>query len=121
MSFKARNVGLTLLGVAGLLACGRYEGPWRVLVHSYGGNLSVSFAMYFILLQLPAPARHLRSLAAGLALLCVTLFEAFDGFGITLNTYDPFDYPANAAGIALALLVDLLLGRITWPAAPAPH
>ena len=36
----------------------------------------------------------------------VELFEAFDGFGMMVNTHDPFDFIANALGVALALVVD---------------
>ena len=36
----------------------------------------------------------------------VELFEAFDGFGVMTNTYDPFDFVANALGVGLALVVD---------------
>jgi hypothetical protein len=39
----------------------------------------------------------------------VESFEAFDGFGIMSNTYDPIDFLVNAVGIAIALLIDTKL------------
>jgi hypothetical protein len=47
-----------------------------------------------------------KLVAAGFALAVVESFEAFDGFGVMTNTYDPSDYAANALGVALALIVD---------------
>ncbi|HBY59282.1 MAG TPA: hypothetical protein DEH78_05640 [Solibacterales bacterium] len=106
MNAKVRSVGFVLLGAAGLLLRGRYDGPGQPLVRSYGGNVSVSFAVYFIFCHLFPPARAGRLIAAGLALAVVELFELTNGFGVMQNTYDPFDLLANAAGIALAIAVD---------------
>jgi hypothetical protein len=50
-----------------------------------------------------------RPFAAGLALTVVELFEAFDGFGVMTNMYDPFDFFANALGVGLAVVVDTTL------------
>ena len=103
---KVRNVLFILLGVAVLLLNRRYSGPFDAIVHAYAGNLSVSFAVYFNFANLEFPQRFKRVLAAACALAVVELFEAFDGFGIMSNTYDPIDFLANAVGIALALLLD---------------
>lgn len=43
--------------------------------------------------------------AIAFALLATELFEATDGFGVMSNAYDPADYIANAAGVALAAVV----------------
>jgi hypothetical protein len=111
MSAKARNVLLVLTGVAGLVLKGRYQGPWQALVSSYWGNVTASFAVYFILANLPFGAKLGRLWTAGCAFATVGLFEATDGFRLMTNTYDPFDYAANAAGIGLALLADRATAR----------
>jgi len=95
-----------LVGVAALILKQHYAGPGEESVHSYGGNISASFAVYFVFLQLPVPPAFRKAAAAGLALGVVELFEAFDGFGMMVNTHDPFDFIANALGVALALVVD---------------
>jgi hypothetical protein len=48
-----------------------------------------------------------------IALLIVELFEATDGFGVMTNTYDRFDFLANALGVALGVAVDLTASRIS--------
>ena len=115
MSTKTRNVVFALLGVIGLVLRGRYFGPHMELVHSYGGNIAVSFAVYFILTHVPFRLRFRRLVTAGLGLAVVDVFEAMDGFKVMSNTYDPLDYVANAVGIGLALLVDAAASRITDP------
>jgi hypothetical protein len=111
-SVVARNVGFVLLGVAALLLKARYAGPHLELVHSYGGNISASFAVYFILanpLSRRPGLKFRNTLTAALALAVVELFEATDGFHVMSNTYDPADYLANTIGIALALLADAVI------------
>ncbi len=106
-----RNLLYVLVGAAGLVLKRHYAGPGEELVHSYGGNIAVSFALYFYFLfsLLPIPIMFKKPVAAGLALAVVELFEAFDGFGVMTNTYDPYDFVANALGVALALTVDSTL------------
>jgi len=108
---KARNVLCVLAGTAVLLLKRLYSGPGKEVVHSYGGNLSVSFAVYFVLLQLPVPGVFRKPVAAGLALAAVESFEIFNGFGVMANTYDPLDLIANAVGVALAVVVD---SKLVW-------
>jgi hypothetical protein len=103
---KFRNVLFTLLGVIGLLLKGRYTGPYRELVHSYGGNITVSFAVYFMLANLQLRCRFRRLATAGLALAAVYLFEVTDGFQVMSNVYDVWDLAGNAAGVALAIAAD---------------
>lgn len=82
---------------------GRSDNPW---ILSYGGNLGASFSTFFIL-KLPAiRPKYQVATAATLALLATELFEATNGFGFMSNTYDPVDYIANAAGVALAAIVN---------------
>ena len=106
MFTKARNVLFVVLGVAGLVLKGGYLGPYQEVVRSYGGNVAASFAVYFIVANLPFHPRFRRPLTAGLALTVVELFEALNGFGVMTNVYDRVDFGANAVGIALALVVD---------------
>ena len=110
MTAKRRNVLFVLLGAAALVLKGRYAGPLQGLVQSYGGNVAASFAVYFIVLNLPFPPRYLRLSAAALALAVVELFEAANGFGIMSNTYDALDFAANAVGIVLAVALDAATG-----------
>lgn len=106
MLTKGRNVLFVLLGVAGLVLKGHYSGPCQDAVHSYGGNIAASFAVYFMASHLHFNSKSRRLLTAGVALAPVELFEATNGFGAMANVYDRVDCAANAVGIALALLVD---------------
>ena len=109
---KVRNLIFILVGVAFFLLKRRYEGPLDTIVHSYLGNLSVSFAVYFVFANLELPQKVRRLVPAAAALVVVELFEALDGFGIMANTYDPVDFVVNAAGIALALWLDTVSGAV---------
>jgi len=106
---QLRNVACILIGGAALVLKRHYIGPGEQAVHNYGGNIAASFAVYFMFLQLPVPTAFKKPVAAALALAVVELFEAFDGFGVMTNTYDPFDFVANALGVALALTIDCTL------------
>jgi len=119
---KVRNLLFILLSVVLFLFKGRYSGPLDEIVHAYAGNFLISFAVYFNFMNLEYPQRFRRVLAAAGALAVVELFEAFDGFGIMSNTYDPIDFLANAVGIAMAFLIDSKLGgrRGTNVKIPAP-
>jgi hypothetical protein len=101
-----RNAALAILGAILLVLKGKYHGPAEELVWAHGGNFVVSFALYFAAIN--AVWKYPRNwlLAAVLTLLTVELFEAFDGFGFMTNVYDQRDYLANAAGVAVAVLVD---------------
>jgi hypothetical protein len=105
-TWKVRNVGFVLLRIAVLLLKRDYAGPIDDLVRACAGNLSISFALYSVFINLRLPMRSKRLLTAAITLSVVQLFEIFDGFGIMLNTYDPMDLGVNAAGVALAPLLD---------------
>ncbi len=107
---KTRSVLFVLLGVAVLLLKQHYVGPLEDVVHAYAGNLSVSFALYFLFTNLRLPARIRRLVAALLAFAAVELFEAFDGFGVMANTYDPIDFLVNPVGVMLGFWLDTRLG-----------
>ena len=104
-----RNVALAVIGAFALVMKPAYKGPLHGVVYSYGGNFSVSFAIYFIA-AISASRFGLGRIFAALAtLVAVCMFEATDGFGFMMNTYDPLDYVSNVAGVAFAIVVDLLL------------
>lgn len=106
---RYRDVICILAGVAGLVLVSRYAGPGGILVHSYGGNVSVSFAVYFLAQRVSHGFRWPVLLAVALALGAVELFELTDGFGIMSNTYDPFDLLANAIGIGAGAGLDRIM------------
>ena len=106
---KARNVSFVLLGVAALVLKRHYSGPYVEIIHSYSGNVSASFAVYFVVRLLTSGWRYERLVTAGIALLVVELFEATNGFGVMTNVYDPVDFVANAVGVGLALVLDTLV------------
>jgi hypothetical protein len=111
---KARNVLLVLLGLAALVMKRHYSGPFVDIVHSYGGNASASFAVYFVIRIVTLGWRYGGLLTASVALLVVGLFEATNGFGVMTNVYDPADFVANALGVGLALVVDTLASSSGW-------
>jgi len=110
-NLRMRNILMILVGVAGLLAKRWLSGLVGELGHSYAGNVAVSFAVYFWV-SLAAGGRLNRAITGALALIIVELFERTDGFGIMSNTYDPFDYLANAIGVGAAYIVDVLSSRV---------
>lgn len=112
---KIRSVVFALLGVAALVLKPHYSGPFEELVLNYGGNVTASFAVYFIVTLLFLAARFRTMLTTGLALLVVELFEATDGFGVMGNVYDRVDFVANTVGVGLALVADLLTRGIASP------
>ena len=102
---------LILVGVFGLLLKSWLRPSLSSFAYSYLGNFSVSFAVYFLVGFSAAP-RLKRAWIALIALLIVEAFELTDGFGVMTNVYDPYDYLANAVGIALAVVVDVVMDRV---------
>ncbi len=114
---RTRNVVLVLLGVTALLIKGWFRDSIGGLAQDYLGNVSASFATYFLIAIATAPKLH-RIWVAAIALAIVEAFELTNGFGVMTNVYDPFDYLANTLGVALAGCVDLLLARTMHASAP---
>jgi hypothetical protein len=108
---RARNVLMILAGVAVLLVKGWFAQAIGDLAHSYLGNLAISFAVYF-LVSIAARAKLNRLVIGLIAFIVVGMFELADGFKFMANVYDPFDYLADALGVALAYLVDVLTVRL---------
>jgi hypothetical protein len=107
---KIRTVAFVLAGIGVFVLKRQYTGPLQEIVHAYAGNLSVSFALYFVFMNLEFPAAIRKFAAASLALAAVESFEVFKGFGMMVNTNDPLDLVANAVGVLFALGLDSLLG-----------
>lgn len=116
--FMIRNLGFVFIGCILFLLKRHYSGPLEDIIHSYGGNFFVSFALYFVFLNpfLQVKLRVKKVLAALLTLALVESFEAFNGFGYMINTYDPVDYIANALGVVFAIGLDVILSRKSKPA-----
>jgi glycopeptide antibiotics resistance protein len=110
-----RNVVLAILGAAVLVLKSAYDGPFEDALIAYAGNVAVSFALYFAAINATSAFRRPRLIAAALTLLVVELFEVTNGFGVMANVYDQADLIANAVGVGLAVIVDLVtsaaLGR----------
>ncbi len=107
-----RNVVLAVLGAAVLVLKSAYQGPFQNVIHAYAGNVAVSFALYFAAVNATARYGRPRLIAASLTLLAVEIFEATNGFGVMENVNDPTDFIANAAGVGLAVIVDITTGRV---------
>ncbi|MCZ7652964.1 MAG: hypothetical protein M5U13_18045 [Thermoanaerobaculia bacterium] len=116
---RIRNVGLAVLGATALAFKHAYRGPFAGAVLAWGGNVAAAFALYFAAIHATARCRHPRLAAAAATLLAVEAFELTNGFGVMANVYDPLDLVANAAGVGLAVLVDLLTARLVLSQRPA--
>lgn len=106
---KARNVLFVLLGISVLLLKQIYNGPGLEIVKSYSGNLSISFAVYFLICFSSDHWKQNKLITAIISLTIVELFEITNGFGIMKNVFDIFDLFVNLIGVILALVLDKLL------------
>jgi hypothetical protein len=107
-----RNVVFALLGGMGLVFKHAYQGPLAEIVHSYGGNFAVSFALYFAAVSATVRLGFGRPAAVAATLVAVEVFELTDGFGVMSNVYDTVDLVANAAGVGVALALDFATLRL---------
>jgi len=99
---------MALFGVAGLVLKSSYQGPLEEVVYAHGGNFAISFALYFVAIAAASRSGFGRLTAVAATFVAVEAFEATNGFGVMTNTYDPVDFVANAAGIGVAVLTDLV-------------
>ncbi len=106
---KVRNVLFILLGVLVLLLKQIYNGPGLEIVKSYSGNLSISFAVYFLISFSSDHWKQNKLISAVISLTIVELFEITNGFGIMTNTYDTIDLFVNLIGVISALVLDKIL------------
>jgi hypothetical protein len=101
---------MILIGFSGLVLKKWLSNTISDTIYSYLGNFTVSYAIFF--LPKIASENRINSLISALiALTIVESFELTNGFGIMANVYDPFDYLANALGISLAYIIDMIS---TW-------
>lgn len=96
-----------LLGAIILLLKHKYDGPYVEFVKSYLGNVSVSFAVYFLASFYAYKMKWNKISTVFVTLLTVELFEITNGFGIMKNTFDSYDFIANVLGVFTALVLDL--------------
>lgn len=106
---KIRNVLFILLGVMVLVLKHNYNGHYFEIVKSYSGNISVSFAIYFLISLNSHYWKRKKLITGAIALIIVELFEITNGFGVMKNVFDTFDLFANLIGIILALVLDKIL------------
>jgi len=111
VSQAKRYVFFILLGIAAFVLKPYYHGPLAQVLSNYGGNFAVSFAVYFLVAIVAARLDWGKLATAVSALLIVEAFEVTNGYGIMSNVYDPLDLVANAAGVGIALAVDLTSQR----------
>ena len=103
---KINSLLLILLGVLGLVLKKHYNGPYLEFVNSYLGNVSVSFAVYFLIGIIAKNWKFNKLITAAISLTIVELFEVTNGFGIMANIFDPIDLIANLVGVGLAFASD---------------
>jgi len=111
ISGKTRNLLYMGIGIGGLLFSRYYSGPMEGFTHSYGANVTFSFFAYFLLKFFRLPLSDNKYMNAAYALLCVSAQEVTQRVGLYPGTYDSLDFLFNAAGIGLALGVDILRSR----------
>jgi hypothetical protein len=112
-----RHVALVVVAAGAFVLKRSYHGPWAALVRDYGGNLTVSFAVYFLGAIAAASVRLPKAAAVLGALVIVESFELTSGFGLMANVYDPMDLVVNAVGVGVGMLVDHGIGRWARPRA----
>ncbi|MBU0692150.1 hypothetical protein KKC97_06675 [bacterium] len=113
---KLRRVILALIGTALLVGLNHYTGTGREFAHSYGSNISFSFAAYFLLQLSRLPISENRVWVFILAFVLVSLSEFAQLYGFYSGIFDVWDFLFNGIGIVLALLTDLILnGRQLHP------
>lgn len=106
------SVAMVLIGVIGLVSKRRWNGEVGELIWAYGGNISASFSVFFIVGLVPRFRKLGGPAIALIALAVVELFELTNGFGVMSNVYDPMDLLANVVGVGIALGADIAWARI---------
>ncbi|MBT4496158.1 MAG: hypothetical protein HOC74_00465 [Gemmatimonadetes bacterium] len=108
---KTRCLIGVAIGVAGLLFSRHYSGSGAELIHSHGANVTFSFGAYYMLRLCRLPRIEIRRVNAAYALFGVSAQEAAQALGLYPGTFDPIDFAANTAGIAIAWAVDAWVSK----------
>ena len=103
---KISHILLILLGILGLILKKYYNGPYLEFVNSYFDNVSVSFAVYFLIGIIASEQKLNKLISAVISLTIVELFELTNGFGVMTNIFDPIDLLANLVGVGLAFALE---------------
>jgi len=99
--------GALVLGIGG-----SYSGPGENLVRCYGSNIAFSFSAYFLIFLTRIRVLESRWRATGVAIAVVTLSEILQGAKLLDGVYDPWDFAANGAGVAMSLVADRFVEKI---------
>lgn len=114
MSLRLRNVLFILVAALLHMATRPYTGPYSEWVHSYGSNLAVSFALFFLLRFLRLPKIEHPLACAGYALLILWAEEFAQMSREWPGVFDVWDLLYDALGVAVAILADKIL-PVTLP------
>jgi hypothetical protein len=89
------------------------EGAMHALYYSYFSDVALPFGMYFLLCGVDARRPYLRDrrTKAALAFGPAAIAETLQGFGVSAlgTVFDPLDFLMYAAGVLLAVGVDVVL------------
>jgi hypothetical protein len=107
VNLKRRNV-LFILTAALLHALSewRYSGPLAVWLHSYGSNVTVSFAIYFLFQFVKLPGVHKPVVNGGYAFVLLLAEELAEKADMVAGVFDPWDLLWDFVGVAFAMGVD---------------
>jgi len=111
VSEKAWRILCIATGVGGLLFSRHYSGFGADFLHAHGANISFSFAAYFLLRFFNLPPKRNRFSAAAYAIAGVSAQEGAQAVGLYPGIFDGLDFLFNAAGISLALGLDILRSK----------
>ena len=109
MGHKLRNVAFILLGVRPHMLSGSYSGPHARWVHSYASNISISFALFFLLQFVRLPGIRNPFACAGYALIILFVEEFAERLPGYPGVFDPWDLLYDAIGVAVALGLDKIV------------
>jgi len=103
MNHKYWNVLFILTGALLHLLSRSYAGPLAEWVHSYGSNLAVSFALFFLLQFLRLPKIENPIACAGYALVILFGEELAQRSRAWSGVFDPWDFFYDALGVLAAV------------------
>lgn len=84
----------------------QYSGPLGVWLRSYGSNVTVSFAVYFLFQFVKLPGVHKPVVNGGYALVLLLAEELAERADLVAGVFDPWDLLWDIVGVAFAMGVD---------------